>query len=246
MLTITTDEAKRKQKEDKQKKKLEQKLEQKQKDEALAKKNNQGIFGFGLSEKNYLELLTIVFLACAGIIIKLCFSENFSDSGNMGPASSTIWGYGLTAIALSIMAFMGIYISNKIFDNANTNANGNSNSNLSSFLKIMLNILPIVLTLFTIIYIIYLNFSFFTRINSNKVTREYYTYSYISSFLLIIQIILISMYLFRSINKSQEPGETIKIELMKSATYVLSAINFIFLFMIHINLAVFSTDDKAD
>jgi hypothetical protein len=39
-------------------------------------KINKGIFGFGLSENGYLELLTIVFLAYAGIIIKLCFSES--------------------------------------------------------------------------------------------------------------------------------------------------------------------------
>ena len=76
---------------------------------------SQGIFGFGLSHNDHLDLLNIVVLACIGIIIKLFFSENYTRLGNMGPASSTIWGYGLTAIALSIMVFMGIYVSKKIF-----------------------------------------------------------------------------------------------------------------------------------
>ena len=203
-----------------------------------AEKNNQGIFGFGLTNNNNLDLLTIVFLACAGIIIKLCFSESYSTLGNMGPASSTIWGFGLTAIALSIMAFMGIYLSNKIFDTSAAET-----AKKVSFLGIILNILPIVLTLFVIIYIIYLNFSFFTRINSNKVTREYHTYSYLSSFLLIVQIILISMYLFHSIPISKDPKDTLRIESYKSITYICCLVNFIFILMIHINLAVFSTDE---
>jgi hypothetical protein len=205
-------------------------------------KINKGIFGFGLSENGYLELLTIVFLAFAGIIIKLCFSESYSESGTMGPASSTIWGYGLTAIALSIMAFMGIYLfSSQIFDR-----NSNSKFSVLSFLSIMLSVLPIILTLFTIIYIIYLNFSYFTRINSNKVTPDYQLYSGVSSALLIIKIILISIYLFHHNDRNKPEGstESLRIIMTKYGTYILCAINFILLFMIHINLAVFSTDDK--
>jgi hypothetical protein len=220
--------------------KQEQIEKQKQKaeeEEARAQINKQGIFGFGVSENSYLELLTIAFLACAGIIIKLCLSGSYSQSGTMGPASSTIWGYGLTAIALSIMAFIGIYLfSNKIFDN--------DTSKKISFLTTMLSILPIVLTLFVIIYIIYLNFSYFTRINSNKVTPDYHIFSGVSSALLIVKIILISMYLFHYITKTAKSDVSMSyIENIKNITYILCTINFILLFMIHINLAVFSTDE---
>ena len=76
----------------------------------------EGIFGFGLSHNNNLDLLNIVVLACAGIVIKLFFQENYSKLGNIGPASSTIWGYGLTGVALSIMIFMGIYFSKNLFE----------------------------------------------------------------------------------------------------------------------------------
>jgi hypothetical protein len=209
----------------------------KEEEEARAKTNKQGIFGFGVSENSYLELLTIAFLACAGIIIKLCLSGSYSQSGTMGPASSTIWGYGLTAIALSIMAFIGIYLfSNKIFDK--------ETSKKISFLTTMLSILPIVLTLFVIIYIIYLNFSYFTRINSNKVTPDYHIFSGVSSALLIVKIILISMYLFHYITKTTKSDVSMSyIENIKNITYILCTINFILLFMIHINLAVFSTDE---
>jgi hypothetical protein len=216
---------------------IQQQQEARDKEEARAITNKQGKFGFGVSENSYLELLTIAFLACAGIIIKLCLSGSYSQSGTMGPASSTIWGYGLTAIALSIMAFIGIYLfSNKIFDNETIKK--------ISFLTTMLSILPIVLTLFVIIYIIYLNFSYFTRINSNKVTPDYHIFSGVSSALLIVKIILISMYLFQYITKPKKSDVSISyIENIKNITYILCTINFILLFMIHINLAVFSTDE---
>ena len=199
----------------------------------------QGIFGFGLSHNNHLDLLNIVVLACIGIIIKLFFSENYTRLGNMGPASSTIWGYGLTAIALSIMVFMGIYTSKKIFE---VEKNITRDANLVGIS--LLNTLPIILTLFVIMYTIFLNFSYFTRINTDKVTRDYHTYSFMSSFLIIVQIILISTYLFNNILKSNTDSKIAnKIELSKNITYVLCVVNFIFVFMIHISLAFFSTDE---
>jgi phosphatidylglycerophosphate synthase len=157
----------------------------------------------------------------------------------MGPASSTIWGYGLTAIALSIMVFMGVNMSNKIFKAEKEITKD------ASFIGIsLLNTLPIVLTLFVIMYTIFLNFSYFTRINTDKVTRDYHTYSFMSSFLIIVQIILISTYLFNNILKSNTDSKIAnKIELSKNITYVLCVVNFIFVFMIHISLAFFSTDE---
>ena len=199
--------------------------------------NIQGIFGFGLSHNNHLDLLNIVVLACVGIIIKLFFSENYSRLGNIGPASSTIWGYGLTAIALSIMVFMGIYVSKKIFEKP-------LDSTKNNLIGLMFaNVFPIVLTLFVIMYTIFLNFSYFTRINSDKVTRDYHTYSFMSSFLIIVQIILISTYLFHYLLNNGDPNRKTKIELSKNITYILCVVNFIFLLMIHISLAFFSTDE---
>ena len=200
--------------------------------------NTQGIFGYGLSHNDNLDLLNIVILACVGVIIKLFFSENYSRLGNMGPASSTIWGYGLTAIALSIMVFIGIYSSKKpLFDNP-------VSSKANNLLEIMFgNVLPIILTLFVIIYTIYLNFSYYTRINSDKVTRDYHTYSFMSSFLIIVQIILISKYLYHYLLDSKDSKDSSKAELAKNITYILCVVNFIFILMIHISLAFFSTDE---
>jgi hypothetical protein len=197
--------------------------------------DKQGIFGFGLSHNNNLDFMIIVVLAGMGIIIKLFFPEKFSRLGNTGPATSTIWGYGLSAIALSIMLFMGIYVSKNIFEK-----NGNFVEMLFS------NVSPIFLTLLILIYAIFLNFQYFKRINSNRVTNEYHTYSFMSSVLTIIQIGLVSTYLFYYLSNTDKEGadfNNMKIELSKNAVYILSIINFLFLMMINISLQFFSTDE---
>jgi hypothetical protein len=197
--------------------------------------SKQGIFGFGLSHNNNLDFMIIVVLACMGIIIKLFFPEKFSRLGNTGPATSTIWGYGLTAIALSIMLFMGIYVSKNIFEK-----NGNFVEMLFS------NVSPIFFTLLILMYAIFLNFHYFKRINSNRVTNEYHTYSFMSSVLTIIQIGLVSTYLFYYLSNTDKEGadfNNMKIELSKNAVYILSIINFLFLMMINISLQFFSTDE---
>ena len=198
--------------------------------------SKQGIFGFGLSHNNNLDFMIIVILAVMGIVIKLFFPEKFSRVGNTGPATSTIWGYGLTAIALSIMIFMGIYVSKNIFEQ-----NGDFVSMLFS------NVSPVFFTLLIILYTIFLNFRYFKRINSNRVTNEYHTYSFMSSVLTIMQIGLVTTYLFfylSNTDKKDGPNfNNIKIELSKNAVYILSVINFLFLMMINISLQFFSTDE---
>ena len=198
--------------------------------------SKQGIFGFGLSHNNNLDFMIIVILAVMGIVIKLFFPEKFSRLGNTGPATSTIWGYGLTAIALSIMIFMGIYVSKNIFEQ-----NGDFVSMLFS------NVSPVFFTLLIILYTIFLNFRYFKRINSNRVTNEYHTYSFMSSVLTIMQIGLVTTYLFfylSNTDKKDGPNfNNIKIELSKNAVYILSVINFLFLMMINISLQFFSTDE---
>ena len=196
----------------------------------------QGIFGFGLSHNNNLDFMTIVVLACMGIVIKLFFPERYSRLGNTGPATSTIWGYGLTATAISIMLFMGIYVTKNIFE-----TKGNF------FEMLFSNVSPIFFTLIVIIYTIFLNFQYFKRINSNRVTREYHTYSLMSSVLSIMQIVLVTTYIFFYLANTDKDKDytpnNIKIELSKNAVYILSLVNLIILMMIHISLEFFSTDE---
>ena len=196
------------------------------------------IFGIGISSNNNLDLLNLIVLACAGIMIKIFFKENYSKLGNIGPATTTIWGYGLTSLALSIMIFVAISYTNR--KSEDDSLFGDKISLYSSLGMVT----PIVVTLLVIIYIIYLNIIFFTRINSNKVTPDYHTYSFMSSTLLLLQIVLISNYLLKTL-KNKNASEDITIELTKMLTYILSVVNIVFIVMIHISLVFFSTDETT-
>ena len=81
--------------------------------EANIMMQRKGIFGFGFSNNTNLDMINLVVLAIAGIIVKMFFQENYTKLGTSGPASTTIWGYGLTAISLVLMVFMAIYLTNK-------------------------------------------------------------------------------------------------------------------------------------
>ena len=211
-----------------------------------ALKNKEGIFGLGFSLNNNLDLLNLVVLAFFGIIIKLFFQENYTKLGNIGPASTTIWGYGLTALSLFLMIFMSLYLTRATTKDAHLE----NNDSIFKFITniVMSSTLPIVLTLAIVVYIIMLNFSYFVRINSNNVSDSYHVYSFFTSLLLILQIALIVKYMYNLLDKkvlkalgSDNQKETEAV-LIKSATYILSVVNFIFVLIIHILLAFFSTD----
>jgi hypothetical protein len=193
---------------------------------------SQGVMGFGLSYNNPLDLICILVLACIGIFIKLFCSEPNTRLGNSGPATSTIWGYGLTTIALTIMIFVGIYQSKKI-----------TLGDKIDIQLMFLNTFPIIITIFVLIYTIFLNFSYFIRINSDKVTSEYRTYSIFSSSLTLVQIVFISIYLYFYIYRDSNSKSNFTIEMFKNLTYISCFANIIFILMMHINLAFFSTDE---
>ena len=215
-----------------------------------ALKERKGIFGFGFSMNNNLDLMNLVVLACAGIIIKIFFQENYTKLGDVGPATTTIWGYGLTATALFIMIFMSIYLSRKTAENEDTknkNIFETNQTTFSFYMNLLFNdTMPIVLTFALIVYIISLNFTYFKRINSNTVSDSYHSYSFFLALLLIIQVTLIVKYMFNLLNRinsgltNQQQNK--EYNAIKSVTYVLCTINFIFAFIIHILLSFFSTD----
>ena len=57
---------------------------------------------------------SFAFLALAGIIFKLFIGNSVSDNGVTGPASSTIWGYGLVTISLLMVLFINVAIVSRM------------------------------------------------------------------------------------------------------------------------------------
>lgn len=208
--------------------------------------NRQGIFGFGFSNNNHLDLLNLIVLACSGIIISIFFEEHADlEFGNTGPASSRIWGYGLTAIALFLMLFMSFYLtkSDKILESGKT---GDSDGLLFMLAKVLLNdSLPILLVFSLLVYAIYQNHKYFNKINAEYVAPTYGTYQFYFSLLLIIQIGIIVKYMYNLLSKIDGVSNSMsdkQTTLLKSLSYILATINLIFLLILHIILVFFSTD----
>jgi hypothetical protein len=204
-------------------------------------KENRGIFGFGLSHNNNLDLFTLVILAYAGLFIQFFFSGSYDPYGINGPATLALWGYGLTGIALFLMIFMSMYINNKInltFEK--------KESSITEILKsvVLSSTLPVVLSLGTILFVFFVNYTFFERINKGLLPDTYNTYYLFSSILLIVQIGLIIKYLYNELNFLVTKDKSIIKEttIIKSLSYIIITLNFVFILIMYILLEFFSTN----
>tara|TARA_B100000902_G_scaffold292440_1_gene278835 strand:+ start:9248 stop:9910 length:663 start_codon:yes stop_codon:yes gene_type:complete len=210
-----------------------------------AQSNLRGVFGFGISNNENLDFLNLVVLAVTGIIIKLCFNEVGGNKkrGVTGSASTTIWGYGLTAISLFIMIFLSMNLN---FRNKEADPQKKFEDIIDKISIIELTeIWPILFTFLVLIYIISLNFIFYRRINSGSVSSTYNVYDTFLTILIILQIGLIIKYIYLLLSKIS--GQSVvsdnnKISIIKSLSLILVTINFIFALIINIILAFFSTD----
>ena len=213
--------------------------------------NRKGIFGFGFSTNSNLDMMNLVVLAIAGIIVKIFFEENYTKLGNSGPASTTIWGYGLTSISLVLMIFMAIYLTtekSKQRERLLLERGAKDKSIFSYYIEILSSgAIPVILTLGIVVYIISLNFMYFTRINSNKVSSSYPVYSFFSSLLVVIQIGIIIKYMYSILNgintkRNEMPQKQNEQSILKGLSLIVITINYIFVLILHILLASFSTD----
>ena len=224
---------------------------------------SRGIFGMGITNNYFLDLLNLSILALAGIIIVFFFKEDPNNFGNSGPARTTIWGIGLTSVAVFIMIFVSI--NKKITRAISKNNDDDKNEILSRIIDGLMNdAFPIVITFMLLIYVMYLNFTFYKKINKNLVSETYHSFTFYYLIIFIVQIILIVKYLYDklySINtiaalqyiKNTDNTDNIKTKiknkklqesasLIKNITYILGTVNFLMIAITHILLEFFSTD----
>ena len=137
------------------------------------------------------EIITMLFLVYAGIFIKL-FEASPTITGLNGPATTTIWGYSLSAFSLFILLFSSMYLQKdeenkriRFLEDNNESFIGKVKNITISFLG--LHSIPILLTLLFVFTIILINFTYYKKINSNNVRIV----------IINTQIILHFYYLFR-------------------------------------------------
>ena len=171
-------------------------------------------------------------LAITGILVKILFG-NLSDEF----ATATITGYSFTLFALlglMISAFALAYREQMV-------------GTIKNFiLELFRNSLPTILLAVIISIVIYENVTFFDIINDGKVADEFYQFSRVSSFLILIQITITIYYFLDKIKGVyQKENKGIFNAMATQLMYILSILSILNLFiigLIHVILRYFSTD----
>lgn len=185
------------------------------------------------STNRYLEISNLFALVGLGILIKVIFYLQ-------GPASSTIWGYTLSAIALFLLIIIAIAFSETDKLDLPNMINRFWDFALPPFLLLILLCWTIALTIS--------NFSKLQPENGQVfiLPSEYNMYSFISSFLIIVQTISLYKFFMDQYNLVYK-NKNVKLNQIQvidnsTITYLLTLLNVVLLGMMQIVLEFFTTD----
>jgi hypothetical protein len=182
------------------------------------------------------DLKNFAAISGIGIIIKLFFGTQTSKTGDSGPATAAIWGYG--TITLSLVGLLLITIA------LATKHEGIQNTTFTDSI-------PLLLIIFVLSWIIGIYMNYYKRINKGDVAIEYYTYSNTSIIFVILQLLLV----FNSIRQKMQIVDTkgqgaalnnqiqeLLGQQLTSISYLFTLINFIIAGIMQVILEFFTTD----
>ena len=182
--------------------------------------------------------------AVIGMCVKVFFSKDMSTDGSFGPATTLIYGYGI--ITMSVLTVM--FISYAIHDRIGRIENKGKVESILTFIKsFFTSSAPSILTILVLMWIITLNVTYYIKINTGSVAKEYYQLSHGTSFLFVFQIVCLFQYLklyikIKTDSKGACPDDVTTQGRIAFATYFITAINLIVVGMMTIILQFFSTD----
>ena len=182
---------------------------------------------------NRYVLNTMSMLIFIGIIIKLYFGTDTTNTGTNGPASSAICGYGLMAIAVFVLLFLNVSLAVVIrkFD-----------ANTSEFVKQMLTYSsPSILTLIVLLAHIILNTTYYDAINKGDVPHEFNQFSTLSTLMVTFQTVALTKYLHDLVAAQSNPNVDAS-ESIVGVCAVLSMLNLIFVSIMKTIMNYFVTD----
>ena len=186
-----------------------------------------------MSDERY-DYNNFIGFAFVGIIIKLFFGKDYTYDGSSGPASSTIWGYGLIITSILLIIFLKSISDKNVPDLSNISSILGIISKTFEYLK---TISPLLLMFLILMWIVILNNRFFTSINKGIVSQEFFSYSFLSTLLVFLQLIVIYKWLFT--DETDKNGERSN---LVTVTYLFTVLNIIITLMMQIVLEYFSTD----
>ena len=172
------------------------------------------------------------FLCILGLLIRIIFA------GKDEYATATVWGYGFSVLALFGLVISSFAMSSK----------GQFSQGIMGFFKTLLKTAsPIILTILILSLILFQNISFYDHINSGKVAPQYYQFSGVSGFLILVQACLVINYLMDTLKGKQNDGNTggVMVALaseLNSIILILTVANIGFIGILQVILKYFSTD----
>ena len=115
------------------------------------------------------------------------------------------------------------------------------------FKVIFKNAIPVMLITSIIALVLFQNVSFYDQINKGNVADEYYQFSGVSSFLILIQVCLVISYLMDTLGAARSTGKkedimTALASEMNSLILILSVINIGIIGILQVILKYFSTN----
>tara|TARA_Y100000768_G_scaffold156979_2_gene117152 strand:+ start:4217 stop:4870 length:654 start_codon:yes stop_codon:yes gene_type:complete len=201
---------------------------------------------------NFMLLLVVI-----GITIKLFFGQSISEDGLSGPANAVIWGYGGAFIGIICLIFiiLAFYDAATMKDLSNKSVYESGKNVISKILengyinddkKFFPIIISLVLFLVILLWTILLNVKYYKQINQGRVSLSYLNAVYMSTILLIFQVIVLFRLVYSLFNytfgKSKRDEENTTSRRMVFFTYLISLVNVILLGTASIDLIYFSTD----
>lgn len=168
-----------------------------------------------------------------GIIIRLFIG------GQNDYATATVWGYGFSVLALLGLLISSFAIQTK--DRMYQDYTG-------FFTDLLKNAIPIIFTICILSLILYQNIYFYENINSGKVAPQYYQFSGVSAFLIIVQVCFVIRYLSDILSGSSLSNDNnytyymLLASKMSSIIIILTVANIGIIGILQVILQFFSTD----
>lgn len=200
-----------------------------------------GKLAFGLFSNNKLEVYSLFSLAVLGLFFRMFVIPNNDMTGEQGPATSTLWGYGISSICILCILFITYGLSKKEFMEIKNFSPDIKDGFFSNISYILSDGMIFIIVLVLLALIIVLNYVYYQKINIGIVPGSFESFNYISNLFMIIQFLLIFQFInirmFGEQNKS-----SMMIGIINAATYFISTINIIFVIIMYILLKYYSTD----
>lgn len=183
-----------------------------------------------ITKTNYYNLIAAASFAIVGIVLNLFFKHKPTNDGTTGPATTSVWGYGLICAAALGFMFISFALTTQL----------SNVSKYNSFVfvkKLFKNSFPALLLLSIVTWLLTINIIHYKKINKGYVASEYNTFSILSTLVIIIQVFVVLKFIIEQFDSKQNTSDK-----YSSVNYILTLGNIIVVGIMTIILTYFSTD----